>query len=74
MTTHTVLAKNVTAMRADLAAAEQELDRADVLADAAAVVRVRISLEPRIVQLRRAIADAERVRQATREMNGDDAS
>jgi hypothetical protein len=54
--------EQVASLRADLAAAEQELDRADALGDAGAVVRLRISLEPRIVQLRRAIADAERLR------------
>ena len=53
---------DVASLRADLAAAEHELDRADALGDAGAVVRVRMSLEPRIVQLRRAIADAERLR------------
>jgi hypothetical protein len=65
----TASAEHVATLRADLAAAEHDLDRADAVGDAGAVVRVRITLEPRIVQLRRAIADAERVRLTTTEVN-----
>ena len=51
---------DVARLRADLLAAEQEVDRADDIGDTAAVVRVRVSLQPRILRLRRAIAEAER--------------
>ena len=54
--------ERIDSLKADLAAAEQDLDRANSLGDTGAVVRLRITLEPRIVQLRRAIADAERLR------------
>ena len=49
-------------LRADLADVERELDRVDALGDAAAVVRVRIVLNPRLDHLRRALAAAERDR------------
>ncbi len=57
-------------LRADLADVERALDRVDALGDAAAVVRVRILLGPRIGQLRRAIAVAERDRRTTTEVHG----
>lgn len=49
-------------LRADLNAAEAEWDRADAHADAAAAVRIRALVEPRIGRLRRALAAAERDR------------
>ena len=68
MTTPT-LAEQVAVWSAHLAAAERDLDRADELGDTAAVVRIRASLEPRIVQLRGGIAKAKRLRPTTTEAN-----
>ncbi len=47
-------------LRADLADAEREFDRIDAIGDAAAVVRVRLVIGPRIGHLRRALAAVER--------------
>jgi hypothetical protein len=47
-------------LRTDLAAAELEWDRVDSNGDIAATARVWTVIEPRIRQLRRAIAAAER--------------
>ncbi len=47
-------------LRADIADVEREIDRIDALGDAAAVVRLRILLGPRIRQLGRALAAAEK--------------
>ena len=51
---------HVAVLRADLADAERELDRADALGDAAAVVRIHRSIAPRLRDLRASIARAER--------------
>lgn len=50
-------------LRTDLAAAEQEWDRVDRHGDTAATARIRITVEPRMGQLRRAIAAIERDQQ-----------
>jgi hypothetical protein len=55
-------------LRADLADAERELDHVDAVGDTAAAVRVRMVLGPRIDQLRRALAAAERDRRTTTEV------
>jgi len=52
-------------LRADLADAERELERADAVGDSAAVVRVHIVLGPRLGRLRRALASAVVERQRT---------
>jgi hypothetical protein len=61
---------DLTTLRTLLAEAEQDIDRADALGDAAAVVRVRTSLAPRIDALQRAIARAEREKGHDRETSG----
>jgi hypothetical protein len=71
MTTPTPVDSHRTALlRADLDAVARELDRVDALGDTAAVVRARILLGPRISQLRRAIAVAERDGRTTTEVHG----
>jgi hypothetical protein len=55
----TTCVEQIASLKADLAAAEYELDRVDDLGDAAAVVRIRRSLMPRLDRLRAAIARAE---------------
>lgn len=62
MTAQTPVARSAASLRADLADVEREFDRVDGLGDAAALVRARIVLVPRIGQLRRALAVAERDR------------
>lgn len=52
----------LSALRSDLSAAEAEWDRIDAQGDTSAIVRTRIVIEPRIRQLRRALAVAERNR------------
>lgn len=55
MTTRTS-ADLLAALRAELVAAEREWDRVDAQGDTAATVRVRAVIDPRIWQLRHAIA------------------
>jgi hypothetical protein len=63
MTTLTPVDRSAAAvLRADLDAVERELERVDAVGDTAAVARVRVVLRPRIRQLRRALAAAERNR------------
>ena len=59
----------VAVLRADLADALQELDRADAHGDAAAIARTRVSVNRRIDQLRRAITTAERLDRTTTEVD-----
>ena len=59
----------VAVLRADLADAHQDLDRAETLGDTAAIARTRVLVAPRIARLQRAITEAERLQRTITEVN-----